>query len=191
MPAMELDGVSSVELVRRAREGDRQALDRLFARYVPILRRWAQGRLPHGARDLLDTDDMIQETLMGTFRNVAQFVPRHDGALAAYLRQALLNRIRDEVRKVHTRPAREELQDETIDRSASPLEEAIGGEALTRYEEALRRLPDDDRELVLARVEMGLSYQEIAAAADKPSADAARMAIGRALLRLAREMDRA
>jgi len=39
---MELDGLSSVELVARAREGDAQALDRLFARYRPLLHRWAQ-----------------------------------------------------------------------------------------------------------------------------------------------------
>ena len=89
---------SSVELVRRARDGDRRALDHLFERYLPVLRRWAAGRLPRWARDLVDTDDMIQETLMGTFRNVGAFEPRHDGALGAYLRQALNNRIRDEVR---------------------------------------------------------------------------------------------
>ena len=63
-------GVSSVELVVRARGGDRQALDRLFERYLPLLRRWAAGRLPRWARDLVDTDDMIQDTLMRTFRNV-------------------------------------------------------------------------------------------------------------------------
>jgi RNA polymerase sigma-70 factor (ECF subfamily) len=188
---MELDGLSSVELVRRARDGDRQALDRLFARYVPILRRWAQGRLPRWARDLVDTDDMIQDALMGTFRNVAAFTPRHDGALAAYLRNALHNRIRDEVRKVHGRPGRESLDDRTRDEGASPLEEAIGGEALARYEEALGRLPEQDRELILARIEMGLGYQEVAAATDRPSADAARMAVSRALVRLAKEMDHA
>ena len=187
---MELDGLSSVELVRRAREGDKQALDRLFTRYVPILRRWAQGRLPRWARDLVDTDDMIQDALMGTFRNVAQFTPRHDGALAAYLRHALHNRIHDEVRKVHARPGREPLDDGTRDDAPSPLEEAIGSEALGRYEEALTRLPEQDRELILARIELGLSYQEVADATDRASADAARMAVGRALVRLAKEMDR-
>ena len=117
------------------------------------------------------------------------FVMAH--ALAAYLRQALQNRIRDEVRKVHVRPGRESLDDGTRDAGASPLEEAIGSEALQRYEAALARLPEADRELVLARVEMGLSYAEVAASTERPSADAARMAVGRALVRLAEEMDRA
>jgi RNA polymerase sigma-70 factor (ECF subfamily) len=183
-------GVSSVELVRRAREGDRQAMDRLFERYLPILRRWAAGRLPRWARDHVDTDDLVQDTLIKTLRNVESFVPRHDGALAAYLRQAMNNRVRDEIRKWHARPAREEMRDDPPGAGTSPLEEAVGQEALRRYEGALERLGAEDRELVLARIEMGLTYEEVAAATGRPSPDAARMAVGRALVRLAQEMDR-
>jgi RNA polymerase sigma-70 factor (ECF subfamily) len=139
----------------------------------------------------VDTDDMIQDTLMRTIRNLDNFVPRCDGALGAYLRQALNNRIRDEVRKFHMRPRREELHDHHFDDGASPLEETIGSEALKRYEDALGRLAAEERELVLARIEMCMTYDEIASATDKPTADAARMAVGRALLRLAKEMDRA
>jgi RNA polymerase sigma-70 factor, ECF subfamily len=184
------DDVPSVELVRRAQAGDRQALERLFQRYLPILRRWAAGRLPRWARDLVDTDDMIQETMVRTFQNIEGFVPRHDGAFGAYLRQALLNRIRDEVRKAQARPRREEMPHDHPADGASPLEEAIGSDALQRYEQALSRLENDEREVVLARIEMGLTYDEIAAAAHRPSAEAARKAVSRALLRLATEMAR-
>ena len=180
---------TSVELVLRARDGDREALDLLFDRYLPVLRRWAAGRLPRWARDVVDTDDLIQDTLIKTFRNVESFVPRHDGAVAAYLRQAMHNRIRDEIRKVQARPRKADLSDGRPDASASPLEEAVGREALRRYEEALRRITEDERELVLARIELGLSYEAIAAHTNRPSADAARMAVGRALVRLATEMD--
>jgi len=185
-----LDDLRSVELVRRAQAGDRRALERLFLRYVPILRRWAAGRLPRWARDLVDTDDMIQETMIRTFQNLEGFVPRHDGAFGAYLRQALLNRIRDEVRKAQARPRREELSPNQVARESSPLEEAIGRDAAERYESALARLDAADREAILARIEMGLSYQQIAAAGDRPSAEAARKAVGRALLKLAAEMAR-
>jgi RNA polymerase sigma-70 factor (ECF subfamily) len=54
----------------------------------------------------------------------------------------------------------------------------------------LSRLRPDDREVVIARVEMDMSYEEIAQLLGKPSADAARMAVHRALLRLAVEMKR-
>lgn len=185
-----LDGLSSTELMERARGGDDRALDRLFARYLPILRRWAAGRLPRWARDLLDTDDMIQETLIKTVRNVETFAPRHDGALAAYLRQALHNRIRDEVRNASRRPRREEIPEDRADETASPLEAAIGEEASRKYEEALARLSEEEREVVLARIELGLGYEEIARATNRPSADAARMAVRRALVRLATAMER-
>jgi RNA polymerase sigma-70 factor (ECF subfamily) len=182
------DGTSSTELVRRARDGDRRALDSLFERYRPILRRWAAGRLPRWARDLVDTDDMIQETMMGTLRNIQNFVPRHEGAFGAYLRQALNNRIRDEIRKANVRPQRVEISTSHGDPGVSPLEEAIGREAMQRYEAALAKLNDEERELIFARIEMGLSFKDVATATDKPSADAARMAVGRALLKLATEM---
>lgn len=188
-PSGGLDDASSVELVARARDGDREALDHLITRYRPILKHWAAGRLPAAARDLVDTEDLIQDTLIKTLRNVEHFTPRHDGALGAYLRQALSNRLKDEVRRVQARPRREPLRDEHADDEASPLQQAIGIEALRRYEQALGRLSEEDRELVLARIEMGLTYEQIARAMSKPSADAARMAVARALVRLAREMD--
>jgi RNA polymerase sigma-70 factor (ECF subfamily) len=181
--------IPSVELIRRVREGDRQALDCLFTRYVPILRRWATGRLPQWARGLVDTDDLIQDTLIKTFRNIDDFIPRHDGAFGAYLRNSINNRIRDEIRKVNRGPHRVELRDDQRGRGASPLEEAIGSQALERYEAALEKLTEDDRALVLTRIEMGLSYKDVATATNRPNADAARMAVSRALLKLATEMD--
>jgi RNA polymerase sigma-70 factor (ECF subfamily) len=75
------------------------------------------------------------------------------------------------------------------DYGTSPLEAAIGAQTLERYEAALTRLTEEDREAVVTRVEFGLSYAEVAEALGKPSADAARMTVVRALLKLAREMD--
>ena len=132
----------------------------------------------------------MQETLLQTLKNISSFEPRHEGALQAYLRQALMNRVRDEVRRVTRRGVTEEIgDDDHVDARASPLDEAIGREALARYEAALARLRPAERELVIARVELGQSYQQIAAAHAKASVDAARMAVSRALLRLAEEMD--
>lgn len=179
---------STLSLLTRARAGDKGALDVLFVRYGPPLRRWASGRLPRWARDLADTPDLVQESLLQTFKNIDGFDCRGEGALQAYLRQAVMNRIRDELRKARTRPASSELSVDVPDEAPSPLEAAIGAEAVERYEAALARLRPEDRELVIARVELGLTYSEIAAAAAKPSANAARMAVVRALLLLAEEM---
>jgi RNA polymerase sigma factor (sigma-70 family) len=186
-----LDLASTTDLLRRARGGDAQALDDLLRRHQGPLRRWARGRLPRWTRDLRDTEDLVQETLVQTLRHIDDFEPRHEGALQAYLRQALINRVRDEVRRVGRYPKPAELDDheEHADPAASPLEEAIGREALDRYESALQRLRPEEREVIIARVEMQQSYAQIAAAHGKASPDAARMAVTRALVRLAEEMD--
>ena len=182
---------ATTDLLQRARRGDQEALNDLFRRQLPSLRRWARGRLPKWTRDLRDTEDLVQETLTQTLRHVDSFEPRHEGALQAYLRQALMNRIRDEIRRVTRYPTAAGLDDEDafMDAAASPLDEAIGTEAAERYEAALQRLRPEEREVIIARVEMQQSYQQIAAAHGKSSPDAARMAVTRALVRLAEEMD--
>jgi len=179
---------STLTLLTRARAGDHAALDDLFARYLPALRRWASGRLPRWARDVADTHDLVQEAMAQTFKRMDGFEHRGEGALQAYLRQAVMNRIRDELRRASRRPPRAELVDQPVDEGLSPLEAAIGVEAVERYEAALQRLSEDDRALIVARVELGLNYPDLAMACGKPSADAARMAVGRALIRLAQEL---
>jgi RNA polymerase sigma-70 factor (ECF subfamily) len=181
---------STQYLVERAKAGDRQALDLLFDRALPALRRWASGRLPRWSRDLMDTDDIVQETAIRAVQRIGGFEPRHAGALQAYLRQAIVNRIRDEIRHKGRLPMQAELDENQRDLSASPLEAAIGHEAVERYETALARLRPEEREAIVGRVEMDSSYEELAQALGKPSADAARMATSRALLRLAQEMSR-
>lgn len=179
-----MDPESSFELVQRAQDGDEAALDRLFARYRPRLQRWASGRLPGYAREMTDTEDLVQEAMIGTFRNFKDFTHRGDWALQAYLRRAVMNRIRDELRRVSAQPRRGALI-EPLTADASPLEAMIGAEVFARYNAALEQLDDVEREAVIARVELGCSYKEIAALVDKPSTDAARMAVTRALAKLA------
>ena len=184
----DVNPASTVELLDRARKGDQAAFDLLFARYAAPLRRWAGGRLPQWARDLTDTDDLVQEALLQTFKRIDQFDARGTGALFGYLRQAILNRIRDELRRKARRPDGTGLNGSEIDRGASSLELAIGQEMTERYERALARLSASEQELIIARVEMDCSYEEMAESLGKPTPDAARKAAKRALVRLAEEM---
>ena len=181
---------STFQLIRRAQGGDEEALERLFARHLKPLQRWASGRLPKWARDLADTDDLVQETLLQTFKRIGEFEPRRVGALQAYLRQAVLNRLRDELRRKARQPNVTDLDGLEDVSARSPLEQAIGREAVGDYEEALGRLRPEEREAIIARIEIGYTYDELADALGKPSADAARKTARRALLRLAEEMNR-
>jgi RNA polymerase sigma-70 factor (ECF subfamily) len=184
MSAPDTSWPSTLTLLTRARAGDSDAMNDLFARYLPALRRWASGRLPRHLRDLADTPDVVQETLIHVFKKIEGFEHRGEGAFHAYLRQAVMNRIRNEVRNAGYRPERGELDLEMPGDGRSPLEAAIGAEGISRYEAALERLDADDRELVVARLELGLTYAELATTTGKPSADAARMAATRAIARL-------
>jgi len=178
------------QLLSRARAGDRDALDQLFARHLRPLQRWARGRLPVWARQMADTDDLIQDALTQTLKRLDQFQPGGVGALGAYLRQAVLNRLRDELRRRGRTPDSVQIDDMDIPGGQSPLEQAIGREGVERYERALQRLRSEDREAIVARIELGYAYDELAEALGKPSAEAARKCAQRALIRLAEELRR-
>ena len=179
---------STVELVQRARKGDRDAMDLLCRRYMRPLSRWARHRLPGWARELMNTEDLVQETLLRTVRNLDHFSSQHPGALHGYMRRVLENLVLDEKKKISRAPLRGELRPDVKGSSTSPLERLIGREKLERYEHALEMLDADAREAVLARIEYGMTYKEIAEAMGGRTKDGVRMTISRALARMAAEI---
>jgi RNA polymerase sigma-70 factor (ECF subfamily) len=185
-----LTAETTVELLQLAKGGNQEALDRLFQRCIPALRRWAHGRLPQSARGMLETSDVVQDAVISAMRRLEAFESRHQGALLAYLREAVMNRIRDVIRQHHRRPANTALPDDLKDEATSALERVIGAEDMARYDAALQRLKASDREAIVGRLEMQYSYEELATALDKPTPDAARVAVTRAMKRLAEEMQR-
>jgi RNA polymerase sigma-70 factor (ECF subfamily) len=182
------DEEATSDLLERARAGDEAALNLLFERHLPPLRRWASGKLPRWARDIADTTDLVQETILETLRRLDTFEHRGDGALQAYLRQGVINRIRNELRKLATRGGRLPLESGMPDDGTSPLEAAIRQQTLDLYDAVLQQLTPDEREAVVSRVEFGLGYREIAEVLGKPSPDAARMLVVRSLVKLAQGM---
>ena len=177
----------TIELVVKAREGDRLAVEALLQRSIPSLKRFAHGRLPPAARGALDTGDLVQETVLHVLRRLDTFEPRHVGAMQAYLRQSVINRIRDEVRRIGRHPAPAELPQDLASDMPSPLEEAVRAEAYDRYRAVLEQLSPRDREMVVARIEAQWSLGEIAERFNMRTVDGARMAVTRAMRRL---MDR-
>jgi RNA polymerase sigma factor (sigma-70 family) len=183
---------STATLLTLLKQGDSSARDRLFARYLPVLRRWAHGRLPSGARDLNDTDDLVQISLMSALKNLDQFESRHEGALLAYLRASILNAMRGELRRVgrtgliEAKPVEQDPEafaDGTLNIAAR-----LDTDQWIDYERALSKLAPSKREAVLLRLEFGMSYAEIAAALERPSEAAASMMVTRALLELAQHL---
>lgn len=173
--------LSTTQLLLRYRDGEQTAADELVARYLPILRRWARGRLPQRVRDLSETEDLVQMTFLRALKRLDDFDPERPGALLAYLRTILLNLVREEIRRSSRRGAEVSLQDSLPAPQVSAVESLIGTEQLAAYEAALGKLPELKRNAVIMRLEFGMSFQDIATELDKPSANAARMTVSRAL----------
>jgi RNA polymerase sigma-70 factor (ECF subfamily) len=183
-PALEITG----QLLDQAKAGDAAARERLFARVMPSLRRWAHQRLPRSSRDLQETDDLVQVTLLRAWRRLDEFDFRGPGSFLGYLRQILLNALRDEVRRTGSLPPQGPLATNLPAAGPSPLEETMGWDAVRRYEAAFLELDEEEKLGITLRLELGLGYAEIAEVMGKPSANAARMAVGRALVELAERM---
>jgi RNA polymerase sigma factor (sigma-70 family) len=174
----------TVELINRARSGDAFAIEAILQRCLPPLKRWAHGRLPSAARGAIDTGDLVQDAAMHAIARLDTFEPRHVGAMQAYLRQSVINRIRDELRRIGRRPAVVELPPDFASDEPSPLDQTIQNETYDHYRAAINQLKPRERELVIARVEAQWNVAEIAEHFGFNTVDGARMAVSRAVQRL-------
>jgi RNA polymerase sigma factor (sigma-70 family) len=184
-----LSDETSLDLLEKAKAGDRAAVEALLQRSLPSLKRWAHGKLPSYARGGLDTGDLVQDAALHMLKRLDTFQPQHVGAMQAYLRLSVINRIRDQIRKTSRQPTPAELPEEISSDRTSPLEVAIRTEAYERYRAALTHLESKDRELVVARIEAQWSVAEIADYFGMRTIGAARMAVMRAVRRLTRVMN--
>ena len=162
-------------------------LDQLVARCVPDLRKWAHRRLARWVRSAADTNDVVQDAVLGLLARLDGFQPHGRRALASYLRTSVRHRIADE----HRRAARWLTTSAPIDAlrsdAASPLQQAIDAETERRYRAALARLSSRDQQLIVAHFELDYSHAQLGCMIGR-SPHAARMALTRAIARLAAQM---
>jgi RNA polymerase sigma-70 factor, ECF subfamily len=173
----------TIELVIRARQGDGDAMQAILQRCLPKLKRWAHGRLPAAARVDMDTSDLVQETALRVLGRLDHFELRHVGAMQAYLRQSVVNAVRDAARRIGRSPAAVELPEDLRSAECSPLEHAIRAEAYKRYRDALAKLRPRDRELIITRIDLQWSSAQIAEHFGL-SVETAKRVVSRALRRL-------
>ena len=180
---------SSLDVIARARDGEPIAARVLLERTVGPLRDWARRRLPDYARGGANTEDIVQDVVLRALGRIDQFEHRTVDGLQAYLRESVRNRIRDEIRRVSLRGVPAEIHEEEVtDTTQSPLEALILRERSEKYIAALRTLRPEDRLAIIFRLEHRWSLQVIANKLGKPTPDAARMAVVRAMKRLAEAM---
>lgn len=190
-PHTPLSPEETADLVERVKRGDKAALERLLARVLPRLQRWARGRVPDGARGMLDTANLVQDVLLRALPHIDAFEVRGSGAFLAYLRRGVLNRIEDERRRLGRRPAPTALPADVMSEETSPLDRLIGLQKLQRFESAFARLSDADQAAIIGRFEWAYSFAELAVVLGKGTPDAARVAVRRAVERLVAQVEMA
>jgi RNA polymerase sigma factor (sigma-70 family) len=181
---------TQVIAVRPSDTHDPSGVAGMVAECLPSIRRWAHRRLPAAARGPLETCDLVQEVALRMLSKREVFNVRHPNAVQGYMHRVLINLIRDEVRRIARRPVSTELPDELPSHDPSPLDDVLGRDAVATYRRALIELRPKDRALIVARFEQGHSAQEIEREFGYPSTNAARVAVSRALMALARQTSR-
>ena len=187
------DPGSEQRLLNRVRRGSSSAVNALFERYAPWLRRRASGRLPQWARSGVATSDLVQDVLHHAFARLNWFESKHVSALRAYLRRAVENRVQDELRRAIrrldlARLAPGEEPPRPFEDAAPQYRQLLHDEMWGRYREGLKRLKVRDRRLIVGRAELGYNYEQLAATERLPSPDAARKALKRVVIRLSAVM---
>lgn len=181
---------STAHLLTRIRDGSVEARDQLTRRYLGPLKRFAHGRLPRRSRDLLDTDDLVQMTMIRGIEKAGSIRTAQRGGFFAYLRRILINQVRDEIRRHGRRPRIEPLDESVRSPAPTPLDAVLEAETFDAYRAALAKLPRRQRDALRLRVEYGLPYQEVSDELGLRSANAARMLVSRALGSVTKSMRR-
>lgn len=188
----------SLELVLRSQQGDRDALDRLVARYRERVLKIVRLRLGRRLRERVDSEDVLQETFVAAVQNLERFEMREEASLIHWLARLAERQIiaaadyhgakkRDRARDVSLSGGEDgEVLPDVFFASdtTQPLARMQRGEEARVVEDCIARLSDEHRELILLRNYAGASWEAVAEETGRPSAAAARMMHARAMLEL-------
>ena len=192
----QLDSAETQRLLDRARAGKPRAIDHLLEHHRPYLRRLIELRLDPGMRARVDPSDVVQDAQLEAVRRMSTYLELPPMAFRLWLRQLAFDRLLM-MRRRHVEAAQRTvnrdvalpdrssmaLARQLIDSRPTPSESVSRRELAQRVHQAISRLTEADREIILMRNFEGLSNQEVARVLQvKP--DAASQRYGRALLRL-------
>lgn len=189
-------------LIARARAGDQEALGGLLERYRSYLTLLARLQIGRHIRGKADCADAVQETFLEAARHFANFRGDTEAELTGWLRQILATTIAHLVRRylgTQARDARlERGLENDLDQSSRAFDRALvavqstPSQRVSRREQsvlvadALDRLPDDYREVIVLRHIEGLTFPEVAERMGR-SVDSVEKLWLRGLARLRRE----
>lgn len=193
------DSVETKRILSRFAAGDRGDISGLFGRHRDWLRSFVQARLDARLARRLDASDVVQETILVAHRRLGDFVQRKPLPFRLWLLKMTMDRL-SKLRRRHFAACRSVVREITLaDHSTSechepwpvtsddPLRQNLRAEITRQVAQAMERLDDADRTILVLRHVKGLSHPEIGDQL-QISPDAARKRHGRALIRLRSEL---
>jgi RNA polymerase sigma-70 factor (ECF subfamily) len=172
------------ELIERAADGDREALQVLLIEHCVWLPRHIDRQLPDDMRGVLSVDDLVQDTLVEVFRSIGQLRSRGRLAFAAWIKSVADNRTRNAVRDVRCKkrggnvrrvsaPHSSSVADLTqllSDHGETPSRPMVRNELVAAVHVGLAGLPEEQRDAVRLRLLDGKSLEETATALERTPA---------------------
>ncbi|MBN1443082.1 MAG: sigma-70 family RNA polymerase sigma factor [Planctomycetes bacterium] len=194
---------TTIRLLREARGGRERAIDDLFARYLPKVRRIVSLRLGYPIRDFALYEDLVQDSLLRAFEKLESFEELSDGTFQNWIATCVASSVNLHFRKAGAEKrgggnvkALGELGSEGLSasifrgREPGPSSVASAREIEDALEEALLSLKSHHREIIILRHLCGMSSREIAAAMGFSSAATVRKVLSRAMSELKNRMPR-
>jgi RNA polymerase sigma-70 factor, ECF subfamily len=157
--------LTDIDLVNRARSGDKRALETLVERHAPRVNQLAA----HLLEDLEEARDAAQESLVKLCTRLRQF--RGDAQFGTWLHRLVVNTCRDRMAWQRVRRTEPLLLEETANGDGGdgdPARLALLGDLRRDVADALAKLSRDQRIVVVLRDAFGLSYEEIGRVARMP-----------------------
>ena len=195
-PEQAADVTVSLDLVKRAQGGEKDALNRLLQRYYERVRRIVRVRLGRNLRECVDSGDILQETFIAAVNSFERFEMRDEASLINWLAKLAQHQIiaaadyhnakkRDHHRRVPLQVGSgESTGPQVAGQEPRPLDELADAEQSELVEDAIRQLPEEYRELIILRNYAGATWETVASETGRPSAAAARMMHARAIIEL-------
>jgi RNA polymerase sigma-70 factor (ECF subfamily) len=195
MDSLEPESADTWDLLQRARAGDQQAFEELFARFRPLLQRFVARRLDARLRRRLDASDIVQETQLEAYTRLADYLARRPMPFGLWLRKTAYQRLlkarrrhgRAGVRTVSREVRLPERSSLFLARSlvagSTPSDRLARKEVARRVRQALARLPELDRQVIELRNFDGLNNNEVGCILGLEAATVSQRH-GRALIRL-------
>jgi RNA polymerase sigma-70 factor (ECF subfamily) len=188
-------GPATTELLVSARRGDRKALDALFERYLPRVRRIVALRAGKRLREVHELDDLVQDAALRVFRSLQNLETLSAPALGNYVAHCVQNELCDQLRAATAKKRggsrkpplaqADLLLSSIIDPGAqTPSWHARAREIEERVEQALLSLKPHHREAIVLRYLCGFEYEDLTRVMGFKSEAHARMAVSRAVSRL-------